>query len=437
MKNFLKNVKQDLEFFYSKNYWSLFIDYTDQTIDRQNEQYFALPRKGFLLRIAIFYFSYFRSLKKKILCKFIHQGGNDSKTYNTLVYVPQGGSERSALNFIIEDNKRPLKDKKIIGTYVPFLVFFVANLYLPLLIYRYFFQNSEHKELYPLILDQMALVMGWRFYQNMLMEHRKFQFFIYSNHVSPIARSLLFVIRQSKYVKIIYIEHTVMLPYWPPVDADYFLLSGRLSLEFMQKNTRIKKGQVHLVGSPKNDNINLEQQNAVFDSIGICISTIDNLSKVSGIIKYFLQNHENFSTINVRPHPEFRNFHKIFDECHEKIRISLPKSQTLKNFLMSNDIIVVGNSGVLFEAIQADKNIIRFKFDDRPTDIYPLPNIFPHILKNLDEVDNVLSSNEKYSLMLSPKQKNYIFDNYKNASFESSTKLTYEALQKIYYSVGF
>ena len=98
---------------------------------------------------------------------------------------------------------------------------------------------------------------------------------------------------------------------------------------------------------------------------------------------------------------------------------------------------MVGNSGVLFEAIQANKNIIRFKFDDRPIDIYPLPSKFPSILQNLDELDKLIASSEKISLKLNPKLKNYVFEGCNDATFESSRKLAFEALQKIYSLYGF
>ena len=74
----------------------------------------------------------------------IHRSLDSRNIYNTLIYTPAGGSERNALNFIIENDAEPLNDKKIIGTHMPVVVFLVANLYLPLIFLRYFFQSPEH-----------------------------------------------------------------------------------------------------------------------------------------------------------------------------------------------------------------------------------------------------------------------------------------------------
>ena len=122
--------------------------------------------------------------------------------------------------------------------------------------------------------------------------------------MSSVARSAVQLARLRGNTKIIYVEHTPILQYWPPIDADYLFLSGEFSFWNLKKRSGSIKGDVFLLGSPKNDGLRAVLNSERISTVGICVSTVDCMERVRDVL-WSLKSHPSYRSCVVRPHPSF------------------------------------------------------------------------------------------------------------------------------------
>ena len=104
----------------------------------------------------------------------------------------------------------------------------------------------------PFTLDQLMIASGLFFTYSYILKDKNFKSLILSNHMHPASRVLLFLAKTNN-IKTVYLEHTLLIENWPSIDCDFFLLSGKRSLEKLKKINENLQYEYFLVGSPKLD----------------------------------------------------------------------------------------------------------------------------------------------------------------------------------------
>ncbi|MDC1182330.1 hypothetical protein N8144_03350 [Planktomarina temperata] len=382
----LRDFWDDLIFFFSEQYWELFIEFTDHEIGLLNTRASNLPRKGFLLRLAIFGFGLLRSIFSRI--KRTTENIAVRFVGPELLILSGSTNEYKSTKFLERNNNLNIS---YLGTVkndgcAPFEVYLFGALFLPFLILRFLISPPEKRILYQYLTDQFLLVMGWRFLQRNIYRRRNIRGVVYSNHMSPISRSAVLLARQYSDATIIYVEHTPILTYWPMVEADVYFLSGEFSLENLKRRTKLQGKEFFLAGSPKNDVIKYRKNNDKHRKIGLCVSPTDDLRIVRKLILDLLSRDAQINLI-IRPHPSFRNFEEQLALIHQKIQVIAPNSQSVQDFLASIGKLIVDDSGLFFEGLLAGVNVFRVKLSHESSNNYGVPDEYSPILDTTsDEV---------------------------------------------------
>lgn len=421
----LKKLREDIVFFFSDEYWDLFVEFTDEEIGILEMTENNLPRKGFILRLAIFGFGLIQSLTSLLSIS--------SKQKNTLNSCPEtlilcnSSNEHRSTKFL---EKNPDCNIFYFGTFQSkgcstLKVYFTSLLFLPLLLIRYIYSNPKQRNLYKFLSDQFLLVMGWRSLQRNIFQKRNLGTIVYSNHMSPINRSAISIARKYSKATIIYIEHTIMLPYWPAVDADIYFLSGEFSLNNIMKRSQLNEKEIYLLGSPKNDVLNFKREKNKKHSIGLCVSTVDDLEITRDFIINILI-HKSSPKLIVRPHPAFRNFETQLNINDPRLFIRKPTDESLEDFLSSIDQLLVNDSGIFFEGLISGAEVIRVKLSHNFLNNYGVPEEFSDMYnKTASEVVSAICS-EYYESNTLDKSK-FFFDNvatkFENNSSEIISKV--------------
>lgn len=379
IKTKIRDLRDDLIFFFSEQYWELFIEFTDPEIGLLNTRASNLPRKGFVLRLAIFGFGLLRSaffyIKRTTAYIAVKVDGPE------LLILSGSNNEYKSTTFLERNNDiniSYLGSLKNNG-YAPFEVYLFGALFLPFLILRFLISPPEKRILYKYLTDQFLLVMGWRVLQRNIYRRRIIWGVVYSNHMSPVSRSAVVLARQYSDAAIIYVEHTPILAYWPMVEADVYILSGEFSLGNLKKKTKLLGKEVFLTGSPKNDFIKYCESNKNDKKIGLCVSPTDDLRIVRKLILDLLSIDAQIKII-IRPHPSFRNFDKQLALVHPQIQSIAPISQSVQDFLSSIGKLIVDDSGIFFEGLLAGVDVFRVKLSQDSSNNYGVPDEYSPIL---------------------------------------------------------
>jgi hypothetical protein len=422
----LENLKNDIVFFFSEQYWQLFIEFTDKEIALLETEAKNLPRKGLILRLAIFGFGLLRSIAHNLIGR-IPKINIDIERPEVLILSGSDNEYRSTK--FLEDNKD--MNTLYCGTIktngsAPVQVYLFGALFIPLLIVRFLFSTAEQRVLYKFLSDQFLLVMGWRVVQRDIYQKRNIKTVVYSNHMSPATRSAVALAREYSNARVIYVEHTPILTYWPEVDADVYFLSGQFSLDNMMRRSVINGKDIYLVGSPKNDSIKFQKKNSETRCIGLCVSTNDNLQVVKSLI-YSILSYNTSVNIIVRPHPSFHNFDSQLAIVHPRLFIRMPTHESVQEYLSSIDCMITNDSGIFFEGILAGVNVYRVKLSSKFSNNYGVPQEFSPIYnKTASEVTSFIFSND--SVSMSREKVQFFFGNIATEFEGKASKIVSEAI---------
>jgi hypothetical protein len=396
----LEDLKKDVDFFFSEQYWELFVEFTDDEISILEMSENNLPRKGFILRLAIFGLGFIRSIASHISGR-MPQINIDADRPETLILCGSENEYKSTK--FVEDNT----DSNLLycGAFktkgnAPVQAYLFGVLFFPLLVIHFFYSTAKQRNLYKFLSDQFLLVMGWRMVQRDIYRRRNIGTVVYSNHVSPASRSAVALAREFSNAVIIYVEHTPILAYWPAVDADVYCLSGQFSLNNMMKRSVPHGKDIYLLGSPKNDAIKFRKKRSSNCHIGLCVSTVDDMEVVRNLISSILS-YDASTKLIIRPHPSFRNFEVQLALVHPRLFIRKPIDQCVEDYLSSIDRLLVNDSGIFFEGLLAGVQVIRIKISDKSLNNYNVPEEFSYMYdKSISEVTTFILSNDSVDVDL-------------------------------------
>ncbi len=405
----LEDLKKDIAFFFSEEYWDLFIEFTDDEIGLLQMGSFNLPRKGILLRLAIFWFGLIRSVASHISTG-VPLVNIDAERPETLI-VSGSDNEYASTKFMEDYTDSNLLYCGIIKTKgcAPVRAYFIGALFIPLLLLRFFYCTAEQRNLHKFLSDQFLLVMGWRVVQRDIYQTRNIGSVVYSNHMSPASRSAVALARESSNAIIIYVEHIPILNYWPAVDADVYCLSGQFSLDNMMKRSVLHGKDIYLVGSPKNDLLKVNKKRNSVGQIGLCVSTVDDLEVVKKFISEILS-YDTSTKLIVRPHPAFRDFETQLTLVHPRLFIRNPIDESIQDYLSSIDQLLVNDSGIFFEGLLAGVQVIRVKISRESLNNYGVPEEFSSMYdKSISEATAFILSSD--SAMVDREKVKFFFGN--------------------------
>ena len=144
----LKNLKKDIVFFFSEQYWQLFVEFIDGDIGLLETGATNLPRRGLILRLAIFGFGLFRSIAYQISGKLPKINVDVDRP---VVLILSGSDNECKSTKFLEDNAH--FNVLYCGTIktngcAPVQAYLIGALFLPLLLVRFFFCTAEQRNLY-------------------------------------------------------------------------------------------------------------------------------------------------------------------------------------------------------------------------------------------------------------------------------------------------
>tara|TARA_B100000787_G_scaffold170061_1_gene163745 strand:- start:3972 stop:5354 length:1383 start_codon:yes stop_codon:yes gene_type:complete len=418
----IKDLKIDVEFFFSDQYWQLFVEFTDNEIGLLEMGSENLPRKGFLLRLGIFGFGLCRSVARHI-SGMVPKINVDVDRPETLILSGSDNEYKSTkfLEYDADSNVLYCGTIKTKGS-APVQAYLFGALFLPLLVIRFFISTAEQRNLYKFLSDQFLLVMGWRIVQRDIYRRRNIRTVVYSNHMSPASRSAVALAREYSDATVIYVEHTPILTYWPAVDADVYCLSGQFSLDNMMRRSVLNGKDVYLLGSPKNDAIKFRKKSSSNSHIGLCVSTVDDLEVVRNLIRNILS-HDDSTKLIVRPHPAFRDFEAQLALGHPRLFIRKPIDESVQDYFCSIDRLLVNDSGIFFEGLLAGVDVLRVKMSRDSLNNYGVPQEFSSIYnESISEATAFIFSND--SVSLDRKKIQFFFGNIATKFEDNASEIT-------------
>lgn len=322
----------------------------------------ALPKKGFIIRLASFLNAYLRLSYKNIK--------NISLSTRYHIFVANNDSELNALMPIAENfNKSEivwlgLSAKKLGREYLAFNPgsgYLLGLLLIPIVLVKICLASDNKKAAAPYIFDSLLYGMGFLIPFELLLKKLEVKSVYISNHNAPLS-ALMVEICAGNDITTTYIEHTIIVDRWPEIKCHNFLLSGmfsKLNLDLVNEYRR--NCSVELIGSPRNDSLNVKQNISNISSIGIGINTADDRQKVIRLVKDLSISLPNIQ-LYIRPHPAMKLHSSIVEICQEYgAHVSSPSKKSLNHFFGLIDVLVVNDSGLYFEAGYA--GIVPLKFN--------------------------------------------------------------------------
>ena len=421
----LKDFKEDIIYFFSEEYWSLFIEFTDQKMGIINTNASNLPRQGILLRLGIFVFGLFRSAVAFTDKDSPKIGLDDPQ--KTILILSGSDNEYKSTKFMETYTGGFLLycgAKKTKGS-IPLRVYLIGALFMPLLLARFLCCTPERRNLHKFLGDQFLLVMGWRAIQREIYRTHNVTAVVYSNHLSPVSRSAVVMSRDLSSARVIYVEHTPTMKYFPRIDADIYCLSGQFSLNNLLKRTHFSGKDIFLVGSPKNDTLKYRSHKSNLRHVGLCVSTVDDIVLVREIVFEILSRDQSITLI-IRPHPSFKNFEELLNISHPRLLIRSPDQESVKEYLASIGVLIVNDSGVFFEAMLAGVDVIRVKLSCEYLNNYGLPEDFsPLYDKSFRKIADFIRS-RRSSSELHRKQIKFFYGNFSTKFDSNATDITFK-----------
>lgn len=423
----LKDLKEDLIFFFSEEYWDLFVELTDQEMGLIHGNASNLPRQGILLRLGIFLFGLLRSVLT-FTDNNLQKEGLDNSQKVTLI-LSQSDNEYKSTKFMESYTDVLLLycgAKKTNGS-IPLRAYLIGSLFIPLLAARFLFCTRERRNLHKFLSDQFLLIMGWRAIQRGIYREHNITAVVYSNHLSPVSRSAVVMSRKLSNARVIYVEHTLTMQYFPHIDADIYCLSGQFSLNNLCKRTHFSGRDVYLVGSPKNDTLGYRSETNNQLPIGLCVSTCDDIVIVRELVSEILSKDKS-TTIVIRPHPAFKNFEGLLKMSHSRLLIRSPDRESVKDYLASIGVLIVNDSGIFFEGLLAGVEVIRVKLSREYLNNYGLPAEFsPLYEKPLMKIADFIRSRKNAS-ELDRKKLKFFYGNFSTTFESNASDITYKII---------
>ena len=358
--------------FFELRLTDLVLEYTDEKINLMNTHSSNLSKRGLFIRLLSF-------IKKAIFnSSFYFPSSKEEK----ILVACNSLNEYEASSFLKESEEI---DTVFIGSYPNkhnFISYLVGFLLLPVLLIKILKEKNKTLNLsLPYTLDQLMISSGIYFTYRSLF-HKKVKALVISNHLSPETIVSMQLAKRNG-IEIVYLQHSQLVSKYPPIESDYFLLSGKDSLRKLKNiNKNIDESKICLTGCPKLDKLEIKNKNS-FKNISICINPGANFEKVKELI-LLLKKNFNASLISIRPHPSIRKkYLKSYKNLNiENLFLISPKEESLEKFLERSDIVISDDSGIYYEAGYVGNISLSFRMSERSSDWYDLKGAENHKILN-------------------------------------------------------
>ena len=353
IKIFLEYLKLDI---------SIFIEeYTNEKLDLLSSHESNLSKKGILIRII--------SYVKKMLLNSSFAIKKNACESNFLLAI-NSENEFQSSKFLISKENKPF----ILGDYPKkhgFISYMIGLSLLPLVLFKIItLKDPKFLKSLPYTLDQLMISSGLFFSYSYFFKRNKLKSIILSNHMNPASRVILFLAKKNK-IKTVYLEHTIIIEDWPKIECDFFLLSGKNSLNNLKKINNHSEYEYSLVGSPKLDLFPFKKRKINLEQISICLSPGFDFLIINSLINELIEKFKN-SKILLRPHQAIRKSYlkPLKKIINKSVEINYPKSESLKSFFNKSDLIISADSGIFFEAAFLGIISLKYKMSNSQRDVY-------------------------------------------------------------------
>jgi len=340
----------------------------------------ALRKKGIVTRIL--------SFLKFFLSSTVNNLHGLSASTNYKVFVANNTNELAALLPVANCFEKSevvwlgLSAKKMKEDYYafnPIEGYLLGFLFIPIVLFKTLLAPRFKRSVVPYIFDHLLYGIGFLSpYQNMFKKINVTAVFV-SNHNAPLSALMLELCVNDK-AKSIYVEHTPVIARWPEIRCDHFFLSGLLSKSHLDLvNEKWRNYSIDLIGSPKNDDLQVHEQRQRQEGkpriIGIGVNAADDYKKVIDLILKLRTDLPNKKFL-IRAHPSMTLDPSILDlEKVSNVSFAHPSKQTLNEFFKSIDILIVNDSGLYFEAGYAGVLPLKYSLSDQISE-FTVPNSF-------------------------------------------------------------
>lgn len=277
---------------------------------------------------------------------------DSANNFNTLSFLHQKYPEAvlTCIGGYVGKRKDAINLRYGYSTYPNFTKYFF-------LLFLYFHPKYGSKMIQLIKLDYFYP----QFYRLLFQDNQPRAIFISNDH-APSSRALILVARKMG-IKTIYLQHACVTEIFPPLRFDCSFLYGTYSQSIYEAVGEIE-GRVYSVGNPAFD----EWREAIINKkrsykIGIAYNTLDNLEDVKNVVRDLEMRMEGYE-IYLRPHPA--DGREI--PFSGRFVVSNSKSQLSCDFLKDLDVVVAGNTSLLFEA--ACMNVLPLQYAFSPHDPY-------------------------------------------------------------------
>jgi len=318
-----------------------------------------LPRKGIITKIFVFIYRLFENLSLT--------GLNINRINHNIVFFIWTKNQRDAI--------LPIKDRIKKSTILGFkdfsevlfplgLAYIYSVPFFGYVFYKYLNSVGYIRKSYLYNFDKYWLTYGYYIVCDKILSQYKPSIIVVSNDHTIYTRALT---QAAKYysIKTVYVPHASVTKNFPLLSYNYALLDGYDTL-YKYANMGISDTIVFLVGNPKYDqSFILQNKNRVVKTIGISISTLDQIKDVENVIAFLLSNLPDKEII-IRPHPKDDRISNILSLIKKyKIRYSDSKKEHPIRYLQDIDILISSASTIQLEAAIMNVVPIHYEFSNK------------------------------------------------------------------------
>ncbi len=179
----------------------------------------------------------------------------------------------------------------------------------------------------------------------------------FSNDHTIESRALLLAANKLN-IPTFYVQHACVRPDFPPLKFSVSFLEGQDSLDKYQLAGPVE-GIVKLVGVPRvTPYLSQKKKITAIKSIGLCANLLDPAESIEVLLQTLVQAFPDHK-ITYRPHPSDQRTIDIPSE----VAISNSREENPFKFLLTQDLVIAGNTSIHYEAALLNVLAVYYKFD--------------------------------------------------------------------------
>lgn len=256
----------------------------------------------------------------------------------------------------------PLSQESILlSGFVAMNVFWATLFFL-----KYYFLSKKKKRIARHYLDMFLRTPGcvW-FYYKILNNYRPECVILSNDHIFQ--TKALELVCEDLGIPTVYIQHASVSSAFPELHFMYSFLDGMDSFEKYNSGTKKSAGNVFVLGMARYDEFrklaNEKRDKDKSKLIGVAVNLLDDIEKVSSFCAEFLEKFPDYK-IKVRTHPAMNGLkNKLMDM--DGVHYTCATDEPVIDFLRDVIILISGDSGIHFDAIEAGLKTVMCNFTDK------------------------------------------------------------------------